>query len=75
MILGGTSSYVRVEFNGKIVKIEGELLSNGFLAYRNTIRKWEVPHENEIIDNKTQNLIVEHVLEEAEKANFKIEFE
>lgn len=75
MILGGTSSYVRVEFNGKIVKIEGELLSNGFLAYRNTIRKWEVPYENEIIDNKTQNLIVEHVLEEAEKANFKIEFE
>ncbi|MFT4146920.1 MAG: Imm74 family immunity protein [Mobilitalea sp.] len=75
MILGGTNSYVRVELNGKIVKIEGELLANGFLAYKNTIRKWESPHENEVIDQATKDLIIQHVLEESQKANFKIEFE
>jgi len=75
MILGGTSSYIRVEYNGRIVRIGGELLSDGFLAYKNSIKKWEEPYENEIIDRETRDLIIKHVIEEAEKANFKIEFE
>ena len=35
----------------------------------------EEPYENEIIDRETRDLIIKHVIEEAEKANFKIEFE
>ena len=75
MILGGTSSYIRVEFDGKVVKIGGELLANGFLAYKDTIKKWEPPHENEVISGEKIEQIVEHVLEESNKANFRIEFE
>lgn len=75
IIIGGTNSYIRVELNGRVVKIEGELLANGFLAFKNSIRRWESPHEHELIDEATKDLIVYHVLEESQKKNFKIEFE
>ena len=75
MILGGTNSYIRVELFGKIVKIQGELLMNGFIAYKKSITKWESPNDNETIDDKTKELIIQHVFEESQKADFKIEFE
>lgn len=37
MKITGTSSYIEVELDGKIVKIEGEILVGGFVAYKDTI--------------------------------------
>ena len=43
MKITGTMSYIKVEINGKTVKIEGEKGIGGFIAYKNTIRNWEPP--------------------------------
>lgn len=71
----GTSSYIKVEVEGKIVKIQGEMLIDGFVAFKDTITKWEPPHDNISIDEETKEKIIEGVIEETKKSKFKIEFE
>ena len=58
MKITGTMSYIKVEIEGKIVKIQGEMIVGGFVAFKNTIKNWEPPYDNEIIDkvtNETKN--------------------
>ena len=52
MKITGTMSYIKVEIEGKTVKIEGEKVIGGVIAFKNTIKNWEPPYENEIIDEK-----------------------
>jgi hypothetical protein len=37
MKIKGTSSYIKVEIDNKIVKIQGEMFVGGFLAYSDSI--------------------------------------
>ncbi len=41
MKITGTSSYVKIEYDGKIVKASGELIVGGFVALRNSMTAWE----------------------------------
>ncbi len=75
MKITGTSSYIKAEIDGKVVKIEGEMLVGGFLAYSDTIKNWEKPYENIAIDATTKSKIINAIIEETKNSNFKIEFE
>ena len=62
MNITGTMSYIKVEIEGKTVKIEGEKVIGGFIAFKNTIKNWEPPYENEIIDEKLKQEIIQKVI-------------
>jgi len=75
MKITGTSSYIKVEFDNKIVKIQGEMMVNGFLAYSDTIKNWEPPFEHIIIDKVTKTKLIKAIIDETKDSKFKIEFE
>ena len=76
MKITGTRSYMDVEMDdGKMVRIQGELLMNGFLAYSDTIIEWELP-KGEPINEESKRNIIQKVLEVSKKPrHLKIEFE
>ncbi|OEF99575.1 hypothetical protein BHF71_08490 [Vulcanibacillus modesticaldus] len=75
MKITGTSSYIEVEIDNKTVKIQGEMIVNGFVAYSDTIIHWEPPHEHLTIDSATKDRIIKKITEYSKKTNFKIVFE
>ncbi|WP_226537385.1 Imm74 family immunity protein [Fictibacillus halophilus] len=77
MKITGTSSFIIVQINDKTVKIEGEMLVDGFLAYSNTIKKWESPspYNDLIIDDKTKVEIIKAVINRTSNSKFKIVFD
>ncbi len=75
MEITGTRSYIKVELNGKTVKIKGEMLVGGFVAYKDTIKHWETPYEHILIGEEEQADIINRVIEETKDSDFKIEFE
>jgi uncharacterized protein len=75
MKITGTSSYIKVEYDNKTVKIQGEMIVGGFLAYSDSIKNWESPHDNTAIDDLTKNAIIKAVIAETKNSKFIIEFE
>lgn len=75
MKITGTMSYIKVEINGKTVKIEGEKVIDGFIAFKNTIRNWEPPYENEVIDENLKEEIMKRVTNETKNSHLVITFE
>jgi len=75
MKITGTMSYIKVEINGKTVKIEGEKIIGGFIAFKNTIRNWEPPYENEVIDENLKQEIMKKVTDETKNSHLEITFE
>ena len=75
MKITGTMSYIKVEIEGKTVKIEGEKVIDGFIAFKNTIKNWEPPYENEIIDEKLKQEIIQKVSDKTENSHLVITFE
>ena len=58
MKITGTRSYIKVTFEGKTVKISGEMIVGGFVADKNSIRNWEPPYNDKSInDTEKQNII------------------
>ena len=68
-------SYIKVEIQGKTVKIEGEKVIGGFIAFKNTIKNWEPPYENEIIDEKLKQEIIQKVSDKTKNSHLVITFE
>jgi len=75
MKITGTSNYIRVEIDGKTVKILGEMMVGGFLAYSNTIKYWEPPYENVEIDVQTKEKLIQSVINWSLNSAFRIKFE
>ena len=75
MKITGTSSYILVETDEKKVKIQGELLVDGFVAYANTIRYWEAPEETVRVNETEKIKIIEGVLAESARTGFRITFD
>lgn len=75
MKITGTISYIKVEVQGKTVKIEGEKVIGGFIAFKNTIKNWEPPYENEVIDEKLKQEIIEKVSDKTKNSHLVITFE
>lgn len=75
MNITGKMSYIKVEIEGKTVKIEGEKVIGGFIAFKNTIKNWEPPYENEIIDEKLKQEIIQKVSDKTKNSHLVITFE
>lgn len=75
MNIRGTSSYILVDIDEKTVKIQGEMLVNGFVAYADTIQYWQPPHDDERIDESTKQHIIDKVSAQRNEAGYKITFE
>lgn len=75
MKITGTKSYVKVEFEEKVIKIKGELLVGGFVAYIDSIEKWESPYGAEKIDELEKQRIMDMVINETKDSHFVITFE
>lgn len=65
MKITGSMNYVKFDLeNGYIVKAEGEMLvDRKFVVYRDTMKTWEPPHEQE----KLQEEQIESIIQEVEK--------
>ncbi|BCZ45188.1 hypothetical protein psyc5s11_12550 [Clostridium gelidum] len=57
-------SYIKVEINGRIVKIEVEKIIGGFIAFK-----------NEVIDEKLKQEIIIKVTDETKNSHLVITFE
>ncbi len=75
MKIKGTSSYITVEIDNKAVKIQGEMLVNGFVAFADTMKHWEPPYQRIEIDENTKAKIIRDVIDETKNSNFVIRFE
>lgn len=75
MKIFGTSSYIIVESQQRTVKIQGEMVVNGFVAYEDTIKHWEAPYDDIEIDEATKAKIISEVINETKNSNFVIQFE
>lgn len=75
MKITGTRSYINVELDGKTVKIEGEMLIGGFVAYKDTIKKWEPPYEHIPITVEEKEDIIKRVIDYTKDSHFVVEFE
>ncbi len=70
----GTHSYIRVDMDGKIVRIPGEMTVGGFVANKNAINEWEEP-AGEIIDEKTRDELIRQVISKTKDLHMVIVFE
>ena len=75
MKITGTSSYVEIETNGKVAKIKGELLANGFVAWMDTFEHWEPPFEKTIVTEEEKTSLIRDVEKENKNSTFKVFFE
>ncbi|WP_196594981.1 Imm74 family immunity protein [Pectinatus frisingensis] len=75
MKITGTRSYIKIEFEEKVIKIKGELLVGGFVAYKDSIKNWEPPHESEKIDDLEKQRIIDMVINETKNSHLVITFE
>lgn len=75
MKITGTTSYIKVEIDEKIVKIDGEMIIGGFVAFKNSIKNWEIPYEKEEIDEKEKQEIIERVTNHTKNSHMIIIFE
>lgn len=70
----GTRTYIDVNYDGKEVRIKGEMIIGGFVAYKNSITEWNNP-QGEPIDEETKNDIIQKVIEKTKDSHMVIVFE
>jgi hypothetical protein len=76
MRITGTPSCIWIEINGKTIKAMGELtITPAFYANKNSMNHWERPYEDEVIDEKTREWIINSVMEYTKDLEFKIYFD
>ncbi|WP_167630683.1 Imm74 family immunity protein [Listeria valentina] len=64
MKITGGSSYIKFDLeNGYTLKAEGEMLVGGkFVVYKDTMKKWKPPHENEKLTDEEKEAIITEVI-------------
>ncbi len=75
MKITGTRSYIQIEIDGKVVKVEGEMLIGGFAAEKDSMKHWEPPYEKEWLSEKEKQDIMEQVTETTKGSHMVITFE
>ncbi|HLP12189.1 MAG TPA: Imm74 family immunity protein [Flavobacteriales bacterium] len=76
MKITGTSSYILVEIDNKVLKISGELTATpAFYADLSSIKNWEIPFESVQISESERQSIVAEILAYCSDKEMKIYFE
>ena len=76
MKITGSNNYVKFDLeNGYVIKAEGEMLmGRKVVAYMNTMKTWEPPHENEKISKEQIERIIQEVQKSMNENTVKIIF-
>jgi hypothetical protein len=79
-IVNITPSSVKLEYNGKTLTIQGEAYLRGhgspdFVAYSDSIIRWDPPDSQIVIDATTKREILELLKREMQKRNMTVEIE
>lgn len=75
MKITGTMSYLEIEIDDKVIKVSGEMITGGFVAYKNSMKRWNSPHENELIDEEKKKKIIKEVEDYTKDSHMIITFE
>ena len=77
MKITGSMNYVKFDLeNGYVLKAEGEmLLGRKFVAYKDTMKNWEPPHENEELREEHIESIIQEVQKSMNENTVQIMFE
>lgn len=77
MKITGSMNYVKFDLeNGYVIKAEGEMLvGRKFVAYTDTMKTWEAPHENEEISKEQIDRIIQEVQKSMNENTVQIIFE
>lgn len=77
MKITGSMNYVKFDLeNGYVVKAEGEMLvGRKFVAYKDTMKTWEPPHENEELHEEHIKSIIQEVQKSMNENTVQIMFE
>ena len=76
MKFSGTRSIITFDYeNGYVLKVEGELLTDGsFIVYRSSIQNWEPPYNHIPITQNEIDKLVEEVNFRMTEQTIQIEF-
>ena len=77
MKITGNSSFIKFDFeNGYVLKAEGEMLVNRtFVVYKETMKFWEAPHDNESLSQKQIEDIILEVQKDTNENTIQLIFE
>lgn len=77
MKITGSNSYVKFDLeNGYVVKAEGEMLVGGkFVVFKDSMKNWEPPHENEALSESEIQDIINQVQQSMNENTVQISFE
>ncbi|MBC1418478.1 Imm74 family immunity protein [Listeria fleischmannii] len=74
-----TGSYSSIKFdleNGYVLKADGEMLVGGqFVVYKNSMKRWESPHEEDIVSEQDIQQIITKVEKMSNENTIKLIFE
>ena len=76
MKISGTRSIITFDYeNGYVLKVEGELLTDGsFIVYRSSIQNWEPTYNHILITQNEIDKLVEEVNSRMTEQSIQIEF-
>lgn len=74
MKITGTRTYIDVEDEGRVIRIQGEMIVGGFVAYKRSMTKWKVP-ENEPVTEEEKINIIDKVIKKTNGSHMVITFE
>jgi hypothetical protein len=74
MKITATSSYLKVEIADKQTIIHGKMLTDGFIAYADTINHWEPPYEDIKIKKNVKTELIKCLMMGTKNSNFPIIF-
>ena len=77
MKITDSSNYIKFDLeNGYVIKAEGEMLvERQFVVYKDTMKGWEAPHENEVVLESQIEDIIQEVKSNMNGNTIKIIFE
>lgn len=77
MKITGGRGYIKFDLeNGYVMKAEGEMLiDNTFLVYIDTMKSWELPHNNEKVTNEQVENIIKAACKMMDRNTIQLIFE
>lgn len=74
MKITGTSSYVLLDIDGKKIKAQGEMTVGGFIAEKDTMKKFEPPYENEPVTESVLDDYIDEAVKKTKNSHMVIKF-
>lgn len=74
MKITGTSSYVMLDIDGKKIKAQGEMIVGGFIAEKDTMKKFEPPYENEPVTEAVRQKYINEAVQKTHDSHMVIKF-